>query len=382
MAVMRVLMVPDRCGDLTSVQVAGLLEEGWLQANPQVEVEVLPLSSGDGGFLAALEPLGRSEPVVAVDAWGRQVPCSLLSVERPDGTVVYLEAAQIAGMHRRGDDTPVPGPYGSYGVGQLLRAALRTRPAQIVLGIGDLAILDGGRGMLQALAGRAEDASFDLEYDLERARERVAGVGLTAATGQDHGLLGLQGASARTVELFGATRAWAQEQESAMGEYAARAGRLVPARTDLLSGAAARLDRQPGAGAGGGLGFGMALLGAHLTGGPALVAHTLGLAAAAARADVVVTVTETFDWRVLEHSVLQEVTRAAGAHARPAVVIAREVEVGRRETMSAGVSGTYPLYRPGPGRGRVEDVDVVTGLRSLARRVAGTWTPPPRRDVP
>ncbi len=378
---MRVLLAPDRCGDLTSVEVAHLLEDGWRHVNPALEIEVLPQAAGDLGFVAALEHLGRTEPAMATDAWGRATPCTMVVAGDPSRPTVYLEAGQVAGPECAGPQGDVPGPCGTYGVGELLAAALRVEPERIVVGVGDLATLDGGLGMLRALAGTPADEG-ELDEVLPAARARLADTSLVAATNDDPGLLGLKGASARTVDLLGCTREWSQRQEQRMGDYAQRARRLAGERTDLLSGTPRRLDRLPGAGAGGGLGFGLALLDAQLTNGPALVAQAVGLDAAAGRADLVVTVTRTFDWRVLEHSVPQEVTAAAGAYGRPVVLIAREVEIGRRETMSFGISGAYPLYTPGPRSGRLEDLDLAEGLARMARRVAGTWTPPPRRDVP
>ncbi len=382
MGVMRVLLVPDRLAHLTSVEVATVLREGWIETNPEVEVETLPLASGDLGFTAALARLGSPEPVTAIDAWGTEMPCTMLVVPGVGGDVVYLEAAQVLGLHLAREGAVLPAPRGSEGVGALIAAALRLRPSQIVIGVGDTATLDGGLGMLRALAGEDAADGAGLEQVLPAARRHVGDTQLIGATSDDPLLLGLKGASARCVDLFGQTQQWAQEREREMGDFAQRARTLVSERQDLLGGGPQRLDRMPGSGAGGGLGFGLALLGAHLVNGPAQVAHTVGLDEAAARADLVVTVTETFDWRVLEHSVPQEVARAAGQHGRPLVMIAREIEIGRRETMSFGISGAYPLYRPGPRSGRLEDLDVSRALAGMARRVAGTWTPPARSDVP
>lgn len=378
---MRVLLAPDRCGELTSVEVADLLEEGWRKVNPDLEIETLPQASGDLGFVAALARLGRVEPAMTTDAWGREVPCTMAVTGGDAGSTIYLEAAQVAGPQRARAGDGAPGPYGTYGVGELVDAALRLKPARIVVGVGDLATLDGGLEALRALAGR-EPGEGGLEEVLPDARARIGSVTLVAATNDDPGLLGLKGASARTVDLLGRSQEWSQQQEQRMGDYAQAARALAGERTDLLSGAPRRLDRLPGAGAGGGLGFGLALLDADLVNGPAFVARTVGLKDAAQRADLVVTATRTFDWRVLEHSVPREVTDAAGAHGRPVVLIARDVEVGRRETMSFGISGAYAIYTPGPRSGRIEDVDLTAGLARMARRVAGTWTPPPRRDVP
>jgi len=381
---MRVLVVPDRCADLPSTQVARLVADGWSECNPEVEVDRLPMPTGDWGFVSAVTETvgGRLEPVTATDAWGRAAPCTLLVTEQDGERTVYLEASQVAGLPMAGC-RELPAPLGTYGVGQLIASALDLGATRLVVGIGGLATLDGGHGAIAALAGRAAGEECDPATDLPAARARVHGVGMTVPVSTDPTLLGMQGACAGAVEDLGLTREQAQQREQEMGEYVDLARRVVPERTDLLSGAGRRMDRQPGAGAGGGLGYALALLDGILTPGPAFGGALVGLADAVGRADLVVTVTRRFDWRVLEHSVLKEVTSTAAAAARPVVVLADEIEVGKREQMSLGVNGAYALTSPDPRIAQAHGTsDLAQGLQALARRVAGTWTPPGPRDVP
>ena len=124
-------------------------------------------------------------------------------------------------------------------------------------------------------------------------------VELVAACDVDVPLLGLQGASAGFAPQKGASVQQAQQLEAALAQLSRHIGAVLGAveHPDLLSGepGAARLAAVPGAGAAGGLGFGLAALGARLVGGAALVADEVGLADRIAAADVVVTGEGRFD---------------------------------------------------------------------------------------
>ena len=65
----------------------------------------------------------------------------------------------------------------------------------------------------------------------------------------------------------GATPEMAQQLESALGRLTEVVGRAVQPARDLLSGQELRRDREPGAGAAGGLGYGLLLLGGHRVSG-------------------------------------------------------------------------------------------------------------------
>ena len=107
--------------------------------------------------------------------------------------------------------------------------------------------------------------------------------------------------------------------------YVDRVRRLLPTRTDLLSGAEQRLDRTPGAGAGGGIGFGLLALGGTLRPGPDHLADLIGLPGQVARASLVIAGTRVFDWRSLEHSMVATVVRAAAQAAQRRALTNRPV---------------------------------------------------------
>jgi glycerate kinase len=130
----------------------------------------------------------------------------------------------------------------------------------------------------------------------------------------------------------------------------------------------------PGAGAAGGLGFGLLLLGAKRVAGIATVAELTGLSAAINTVDLVVTGEGSFDWQSLSGKVVAGVAAAAGEHARPCLVLAGRVEVGRREMAALGVAGAYSLVEF-LGSEQAAQEPAFDNLAALAARVAGNWSP-------
>ncbi|TGY79849.1 glycerate kinase, partial [Cellulomonas shaoxiangyii] len=130
----------------------------------------------------------------------------------------------------------------------------------------------------------------------------------------------------------------------------------------------------PGAGAAGGAGFALALLGARLLPGAALVADAVGLAARIAAHDLVVTGEGRTDWQSLHGKVVAEVAARALPLAVPTVVVAGEVLVGRRELSAAGVAAAYAVAER-PDQVAAALADPAGSLAARATRVARTWSP-------
>lgn len=366
---MRVLVAPGRVGELSPPEVSRIVATAWREAAPHVEIEALPQIDGGIGTASVLAatPAPGDVDATVVEAHGARVPAFVSA----DGTRAWLDAAEAEAA----------GAPGSGTLGAVVAALADAGAHTLSIGLSRTAALDGGRGFVAALAGTA---AHEPDADaVRRAAERLAGLRISALVDTDRQLLGFQGASFSAVEELGVTKEAAQAAEHAMGQWLDVVRAAVPARTDLLAGTSIRPERQPGAGAAGGLGFLLAALGAALVPAPAFGARATGLADRIAASDLVVTATGIFDWRVLEHSVLAEVAAATGALARPAVVLADEVHVGRREQMSLGLQGTYSISRSGCMRPEPLAVaELADELARLTRRVAGTWTPAPRPDVP
>lgn len=362
---MRVILATGPYAGVPGVaEAADLLARGWAEQAPHDQVLTCPLSDGGTGFVDALaHGLDlQPTPLVVAGPAGEPVPVQLLVAELDGRRSAYLEAGQAAGRHLAGEaELADPSGLTSRGVGELLGAALETGADRVVLGVGDLACHDGGRGMLEAL-GAGEDLA-----GLPALRDRLSGTTIVLAAAVDLPLLGFHGASAALGTDHGVATEVTQRLEERMGLLTDLANRELPMRRDLLSGTRIRPEREPGAGIGGGVGWAALLLGATHVAGARFVIEELGLPQLLPGA-LVVTGGTAYDWHSIRDGVIAEVARAALEVASPAVVLAERVHVGRREGMSLGISGNYAL---------AEGED----LAGLATRVARTWSPPPRPPV-
>jgi glycerate kinase len=200
---------------------------------------------------------------------------------------------------------------------------------------------------------------------LAALRARWNDVDLVVASDVDSPLLGLHGASAGFAEQKGASPEQAQDLERCLGDFAAAA--------TSASGVTDTPAKRPGAGAAGGLGFGLFLLGATRVPGAQAAVDAVDLAARLSRSDVVVTGEGCFDWQSLRGKVVAGVARAATEVGTPVVVLAGQVLVGRREAQSIGVESAYPVARTPEEVARAL-ADPSGTLADRAERVARTWS--------
>jgi glycerate kinase len=387
---MRVVLAPTRfAGTLTAHEAAEAMARGWRRSAPHDDLVLAPMSDGGPGFLDVLaEALGGETLAATVsDPTGAGVPAAVLVVDHDGTRTAYLEAAQAIGPDLVPPDRLDPAHTSSFGVGELVDLALSTGATRIVVGLAGSAVHDAGAGLLAALgAGErsvlgagglalTEVTTGDLP-GLSSVVHRYRAVELVLATPATLPLLGFQGASAVEAEERGASREDAQALEGAFGHWVDVVTRVLPQPRDLLGGGSRRIDKEAGAGAAGGIGHALLLLGARRVDGGRFVAEQVGLPALLAGADLVVTGEGTYDWRSLRDSATAAVSELAMSTGIPAVALAGQVRVGRREAMTAGLSGTYAVCE------RPEEVaaalaDPVGTLEARAARVAATWSPAP-----
>jgi glycerate kinase len=262
---------------------------GWLRIRPQDDVRTVPMSDGGEGLLEVIEaavPGAQRQTRTVADARGYATEADWLLL--PDGTAV-IESALACGISRLAPDLRNPRLTTTYGVGQLLAAAQQGDASRVLVGLGGSATVDGGAGAVTALGHRLlrEDGNgvkVGGEY-LSLVSRIVAGpvpeIPVTLAADVDAPLLGSTGAVAGFARQKGATEDDLELFEQALATFADVAERDLPGGPwrDV-----------PGAGAAGGMGFGLtAFLGAPLRPGGELVAGLVGLDLAVSAADIVVT---------------------------------------------------------------------------------------------
>lgn len=364
---MRVLIAPDKfAGTLTAVEAAEAIAAGWRRRAPEDELDLAPMADGGPGFVGVLHAsLGGELLAVTVSGpYGVPVPASVLVA---DGTA-YVEAAQACGLHLVPAEERDPERATSYGVGELVAAAVDAGATRVVVGLGGTGTNDAGAGLLKALGAvpvpataldRGPSTLATLEsVDLEPARARVAGVELVAASDVDNPLLGLIGATS----VYGPQKGIADDRKI-----------VVDAALDRLATATdKKVGLQKGAGAAGGLGFALLLLGARREPGIDVVAEAVGLPERAARADLVITGEGAFDFTSRSGKVPYGVAEVASRALRPCLALAGAVLVGSREMRALGIESAYSVTDL-VGE-EASFADPAGTLAALAERVARSWS--------
>lgn len=369
---MRILVAPDKfAGTLTAVEAAEAIAEGWRRQMPDDHVVTIPMADGGPGFVDVLHAsLGGDLHAVTVRGPQRSaVPATILLVD----DVAYLESAQACGLdllprHGRGPAAGVAEGASTYGVGELIDAAIDAGARRIVVGLGGSGTNDAGSGLLAALgatsqpegaltAGPAGLAEIAI-VDVAPARARVAGVELVAASDVDNPLLGLRGAT----NVFGPQKGVSAERLIEVDGALTRFAHLVDRS----------VADQPGAGAAGGLGYAILLLGGHREAGFGTVADAVGLAEAVRSAELVLTGEGKLDWQSMRGKVVSGLAELAGSAMRPCIAIAGDVQVGSRELRANGIDAAYSLVEMvGQDRAFAEPA---ASLAEVAARVARTWS--------
>lgn len=339
----RVVVCPDSFkGSLTAKEASAAIAAGVRLAVPDAEVIERPMADGGEGTMAVLAAAWGVEPVMvdAVDATGR--PCQAAYALSPDA-VAIVELASASGLPAVSDEPLRPLDADTSGTGEVLAAALRAGAREVLLGVGGSASTDGGSGILRALGVRLLDASgrevprggrgladvtsidtTDLLPQARDARWRIA-VDVT------NPLVGPHGAAMVYGPQKGATHADLALLDAALTTWARVLG-IDPAT--------------PGFGAAGGVPAGLAaVLGATLEPGATLVAKAIGLPAAIAGADLVITGEGRFDSQSLAGKVVAGVVAAAANV--PVIVLAGEVALEFGAYRSSGVTGALSIT-PGP----------------------------------
>jgi glycerate 2-kinase len=194
--------------------------------------------------------------------------------------------------------------------------------------------------------------------DLGPAHEALAGVELLAATDVDNPLTGMFGATKTFGPQKGISDDRIVEVDGWLESFAAAAGK--------------RVSLEKGAGAAGGLGYALLLLGATRAPGLDLVAQAVGLAERARACDLVVTGEGAFDFSSRAGKVPYGVATIAADALRPCVALAGQVLVGAREMRALGIESAYSLVET-VGEERAF-ADPAGALAELAARVARTWS--------
>lgn len=309
----------------------------------------VPLADGGEGTVDALvqgaDQKKRTETVSGPLGAPVQAKWGVLQ----DGRAV-IEMAQASGLTLVPESCRSPKFASSYGTGQLIKAALDAGYRDLLIGIGGSATTDGGAGALQALGVRLLDADRkDLplggsalsqlaQLDLTHLDARLKDAQITVLCDVDNPLCGPNGAAYIYGPQKGATPNDVEELDAALSRFA----QVARATTNR------DLQEAFGAGAAGGMGFGlMTFLNAQLKPGIDVVLEARQMAQKLETADLVFTAEGSVDAQTLRGKALAGVARAAGAAKNgegvPVIAFGGAVQLTSDELQKLGILVSLPL---------------------------------------
>ena len=309
---MKFLIAPDKFkGSLSAQQVAENVALGIRDVIENADIEIAPMADGGEGTAEAICNArgGKWVTISARGPLGHPIKASYVWL----GESAVMEMSEAAGMRRLKNTVRDVLRANTFGVGEMLHDAAKRGAREISIGLGGSATNDGGLGMARALGFRflGENENEITDVALLLGLKRIIaptpqsspnGRGWRVAPGEDscriiaavdvkNPLLGQNGATRTFGPQKGATPEQLEISERALTHLADIVTR------DL----GCDFRNEPGAGAAGGLGFGlMSFCDAKIQPGFEVVAEAVGLEQKIKRANVIITGEGKLDNQTLE----------------------------------------------------------------------------------
>ena len=348
---MRILIAPDKFkGTLNAQEVAQNIAKGPLDVLPDALVELVPMADGGERTAGAIcDARGCSWlKCEAHDSLGREIEAHYGWIDQEK--LAVMEMSEAAGMRRLSETERDPIRAATFGVGEMILDATKRGANEIIIGLGGSATNDGGFGMARALGFRFD---FEREQEHEQEHEDVRVTDLLklkkiekpshlelpkiiAAVDVKNRLLGENGAT----RVFGPQKGASKSDLDNLERALTRLADVVATEFGV------DYRDEAGAGAAGGLGFGLlSFCGATIRPGFEVVAEAVGLELKMKDADLVITGEGSLDRQTLEGKTPAGVARLARKLGKPVFAIVGRASEDRE--LREIFEGIYQNTRPG-----------------------------------
>jgi len=322
----KIIIAPDSFkGSLSALEVARAIQKGIKNADTTIETVVVPMADGGEGTVQSLVDAtdGRIIELNVHDPLFRKIK-SFYGI-MGDGKTAVIEMAAASGLPLLKPEERNPLKTTSYGTGELIKDAADRGCNEVILGLGGSATNDGGIGMAKALGIRFLDAHrnevgscggdlVNIEtVDVSGIDDRLAHVKFVAACDVDNPLCGKNGAA----NVYGRQKGATEDDVTFLDNGLAHFADIIEGKQGI------DLKDHPGAGAAGGLGFGvMVFLHGRLESGIAIVSRMAKLADKMVGADLVITGEGQIDFQTAHGKTPFGVAQLAKAKHIPVVAVA------------------------------------------------------------
>lgn len=321
---MKIVVAPDSFkGSLSAKEVGLVIKEAFTAEIPEAQIDVVPMADGGEGTLDALLYAigGKRIEMKSTGPLGERIT-TRYGILGDDETAV-IEIAQVVGLPMIPKEKRNPMMTTTYGVGEQIIHAVKKGLRKLIIGLGGSATNDGGLGMLQALGVTfldrngnavkpigAELAEIE-KVDFSTIHPAISRCEIKVASDVENPLCGTQGAS----HVFGPQKGGTQQQVEQLDLGLAHYASLVEQALER------HFQHFAGAGAAGGLGFGLLAIGAEIVSGAQVVAEATRLQEKIKYADWVITGEGQSDFQTLYGKVPSFVAQIAKKHQRKTILI-------------------------------------------------------------
>ena len=345
------VLAPDSFKEsLTAEQACNAMQRGILRVLPNAQCIQVPMADGGEGTVDAL---------IAALA-GQRVECEVtgpLAAQRiktywglvDGGKTAVIEMAKANGIDLLTPERRNPLMTSTFGTGEMMKQALDLGVAKIILGLGGSVTNDGGAGMAEALGAKFLDVHGNIvpacggslnriqSIDLSGLDVRLKQTEIMIASDVNNPLCGPNGAS----YVFG-------PQKGADAEMVKILDQNLSHFADVVETAiGASYQHMAGAGAAGGLGFGLlAFTGASIRSGVELVIEQCHLAEKIVQADYVLTGEGKIDFQTQFGKTPFGVVQLAKQLNKPVIAFAGLLGEGFEELYNLGFSQIIGINPP------------------------------------
>ncbi len=344
---MKIVIAPDSYkGSLSSLEVAKAIKAGIYRVDPEIETILVPMADGGEGTVQSLIDASGGKIVEhnVHDPLFRKIK-SFYGIMGGGNTAV-IEMAASSGLPLLKLDERNPLKTTSYGTGELIKNALDKGCNEIILGLGGSATNDGGMGMAQALGVRFLDEHGDEvghgggkllkihTVDMSELDSRINNVKFTAACDVDNPLCGESGASS----VYGRQKGASDRDVNILDSGLKHFSQIIESELGL------DIKECPGAGAAGGLGYGVMLfLKSKLERGIDIITGVTNLEEKMTGADLVITGEGEINFQTVYGKTPFGVAQLAKSKNIPVIAIAGGLGQNYQTLYDKGFSGIFSI---------------------------------------
>ncbi|MDQ0353002.1 glycerate kinase [Alkalibacillus filiformis] len=339
---MKITVSPDSFkGSLSAKQASNVIEQGCQTVDSSAVIKKIPMADGGEGTVDALIYSTNGKRLHCEVTGPLGEPISTIMGESGANHEALIEVASVCGLMQVPKEKQNPLFTTSYGLGELVKKALDVGYRQLLIGLGGSATNDGGLGMLQALGAKFYDRNHEkvgfygndlqfVEYvDLTNLDPRLKQCEIKVASDVENPLYGESGAS----HVFGPQKGASIQVVKQMDEALARYSQIVESELGQT------YKNKQGAGAAGGLGFALMVIGGEITSGAQVVGEVARLEDEIKSSQLVVTGEGQSDFQTFYGKAPGYVASLAQKHNVPCVLISGAIadQDGKLRELFSGV---------------------------------------------